>query len=638
VAVLLGALLLSACSAASAAPAPNSLARPLASRSSTRGGTVTWAEQPGTPPNSIFPFGPIEYETEADEQQFQDLMYQPLYWFGNGSSPTLNETLSIGKLPIFKDGDKVVTVDLKDARWSDGEPVDARDILFFMNMARTEKDNWGQYIPGEMPDNVRNVVASGKYQVTFYLNRSYNPTWFTYNQLSLIFPLPKAWDLSRHGAAPGSGGCSSASYVSIVTNKKTGAPISAAAKRCAADFTYLSLQSGYNPSNPSAENSNALASYATNPLWQVVDGPWHLTAFNSDGLAEFLPNKKYIGADHPRIAKFIEEPFTSAIAEYNALLAGAVSVGYLPSSEVTADSTRQGVPGPNNPALSGHYKLTVGIPWGINYVAPSYVSLGDHGMAKRIFNQLYFRQAIQFLVDQPAYVKKVYKGYALPTYGPVPIEPPTWASASERHNPYPYNPGKAISTLRSHGWHVVSGGISTCVRPGSGRTDCGAGIRRGAQLNFALVFAEGEPTLTELMDVERASWEEAGIRVSLSEAGDNAVVGIASPTSTSWDMADWGFGWLYTPDYYPAGGEVFAGGADGNLSAYDSPVANADIVANHTTTGVAAIHRYQNYLAHDLPVIWQPNPMTVDEVAKNLQIGPLNPMGTLTPASWYFVK
>jgi len=83
---------------------------------------------------------------------------------------------------------------------------------------------------------------------------------------------------------------------------------------------------------------------------------------------------------------------------------------------------------------------------------------------------------------------------------------------------------------------------------------------------------------------------------------------------------------------------VFAGGADGNLSAYDSPVANADIVANHTTTGVAAIHRYQNYLAHDLPVIWQPNPMTVDEVAKNLQIGPLNPMGTLTPASWYFVK
>ena len=62
---------------------------------------------------------------------------------------------------------------------------------------------------------------------------------------------------------PNSGGCAAAAY-------------GTADAACAAVYTFLSKQAGYDPANPKAPN-NSLSTYATNPLWQVVDGPFHLT-------------------------------------------------------------------------------------------------------------------------------------------------------------------------------------------------------------------------------------------------------------------------------------------------------------------------------------------------------------------------
>ena len=61
------------------------------------------------------------------------------------------------------------------------------------------------------------------------------------------------------GGAPGSGGCATAAY-------------GTADAQCTAVYTFLSKQAGYDPTNPKAAN-NSLSTYATNPLWQVVDGP-----------------------------------------------------------------------------------------------------------------------------------------------------------------------------------------------------------------------------------------------------------------------------------------------------------------------------------------------------------------------------
>ena len=95
---------------------------------------------------------------------------------------------------------------------------------------------------------------------------------------------------------------------------------------------------------------------------------------------------------------------------------------------------------------------------------------GNGGAAGKIISQLYFRQAMQTLVDQPAIISKVFKGYGAPEYGPVPVLPVTnFLSSGEKTNPYPYSPTKAKKLLSSHGWKINPDGTDTCTNAGIGR-------------------------------------------------------------------------------------------------------------------------------------------------------------------------
>ena len=49
-----------------------------------------------------------------------------------------------------------------------------------------------------------------------------------------------------------------------------------------------------------------------------------------------VPNPTYSGPVKPTIKKFVELPFTSDSAEFNALVGGKVNVGYLPVQDITA--------------------------------------------------------------------------------------------------------------------------------------------------------------------------------------------------------------------------------------------------------------------------------------------------------------
>ena len=198
--------------------------------------TAYWAEAPSSPPNFIFPFMAPGYFTTANVQQFQQLMYRPLYWMGKGSTPDLNPTLSLAKPPVYGSGNTVV-ITLKPYKWSDGESLDARNVMFWMNMLHAEKVNWAAYTPGAFPDNVVNVVADSSTQLTFTLNKSYNPDWFTDNELSQITPMPLSWDITTKGAAPGSGRCSAAAYGRLDL-------------ACDAVYNFLSDQAGSNPADP----------------------------------------------------------------------------------------------------------------------------------------------------------------------------------------------------------------------------------------------------------------------------------------------------------------------------------------------------------------------------------------------------
>jgi peptide/nickel transport system substrate-binding protein len=605
-----------------------------------KGGTAYWAEAPQATPNYIFPFMSLAFFSVTNIPQFQQLMYRPLYWFGTGEQPTLNLNLSLAGQPTYTNHGTEVTMKLKNYKYSNGEKVTAQNVVFWFNMLKVERYNWAAYAPGTMPDDLASVTAPNATTVVLKTTGPINSLWYTYNELSQITPFPMAWDISANGQKAGSESCGSAKYSQVVVkveHPKSGSvvvPQSSQAKSCAAVYTYLSKESGFDPTNPKAPN-NALKTYATNPLWQVVDGPWKLSSFDASGNATFVPNPSYSGPVKPTLSKFVELPYTSDNAEFNALVGGKVTFGYLPTQDVTAQAKSPTVAGANNPRL-GNFTLTPWYPWGINYFPYNFTSEGNNGTAGKIFGQLYFRQAFQMLVDQPLYIDKINKGYGVPTYGPVPVLPKNiFATSYEQHNPYAYNVKKAESLLTAHGWSVKPGGTTTC----SDAAKCG--VPAGTPLNINLQYATGNTAITQLMNAEKSSWAQAGIQVTLTGATFDTVIGNAQPCSgktCTWELENWGGGWVYSPDYYPSGEEIFQTGAGSNGGQYND--ATNDKLIKETNFGDASLSAYENYLAKNLPVVWQPeNAYALVEIQKTLAgATPLNPLLAINPENWYFTK
>jgi peptide/nickel transport system substrate-binding protein len=325
------------------------------------------------------------------------------------------------------------------------------------------------------------------------------------------------------------------------------------------------------------------------------------------------------------------------------MVGGQVNYGYLPTQDITGNAKSVTTPGPNNPRLKGKFTLAPLYGWAINYFPYNFNSTADGGNAGKIFSQLYFRQAVQYLVDQPAYIKSFGHGYGVGTYGPVPTTPPNaYASPYEQANPYPYNPSKAKTLLSSHGWSVVPGGTDTCQKPGTAANQCGAGIPKGAKLDFTLQYSGGVAVTTNTMNAEKSSWSSAGINMKLTTATFATVIGIAVPCTggkaCSWALENWGAGWIFSPDYYPSGESIFQTGAGSNSGSYSDPTNDANIKA--TDYENVTLTTYENYLAQQLPVIYQPNfANPYNEIATNLKgATPLNVLQALTPENWAWTK
>jgi peptide/nickel transport system substrate-binding protein len=598
-------------------------------------GTITFAELPGSGPNYIFPFADLSYFSVSNQQYFQNQMYRPLYFFGTGADPTLNLPLSIGKAPQYSDGNKTVTINLNHYVWSNGETVTAQDVAFWLNIFRTDPGGYAGYSPGAIPDDITSVTVASPTKLVLHLNGSVNSYWFTYNELSQIYPLPMAWDVDSLTQAKGAEACANASFTSIVVKSATvkGAeswtPVSAAAKSCEAVYDFLSEQSGYNPTS-STQPTGAFGTYASSKIWSVVDGPWKLQSFNSTGNDTFVPNPTYSGPVKPTYAKFVLQYFTSGAAEVNSLFGGSTDIGYLESEDVTGNAVSETQAGPNNPRLSSNYNIALGPTWAIAYGLYNFISKGDGGQAGKIIGQLYFRQAMQDLVDQPLYIKNLYKGYGSPTYGPVPVLPKSqFATSYEENDPYPYSVSAAKALLTSHGWSVVPNGTDSC------QVASKCGVPKGTKLNLTMSVATGQQAITDMYQAEDDSWSSLGIHVKLLPGSFTEVAGEAVPSNPSWEIANYGL-WIFAPDFYPTGEDLFLTGAGSNAGSYSDPTADKLIKETDFSSDNSYLDQYENYLAKQLPYLWQPNTIGVDEVAKSVTgVVPFNALDAITPEYWH---
>jgi len=578
------------------------------------GGTATYALPPSTTPNYIFPFDSSTYFSVVNAEDFQYLLYRPLYWFGNGASPTLNTSLSLAGKPVYSDNGRNVTITMKDWKWSNGTPVTAQNVVFWIHMMQAvASTDWGAYVPGGFPTNVSDVKATSPTTLTMTMNKAYNQTWFTSNELSQITPMPEAWDRTASGA----------SHCTTTVSD------------CAAVYSYLDSQ------------SKSLSSWAGSPIWGIVDGPWRLSSFNADGNSTFVPNKAYSGPVKATLAQFQEVPFTTESAEYNVLQAGSaggnqIDVGYLPTTDAPPTKSANAIG--TNPLNSSYY-LSPLYAWSINYFPLNYQSTTGNGP---VIKQLYFRQALQYLMNQAAVISGPLKGYGVPTVGPVGSVPATnyLSSTGKSGDPWPYNPGKAKSLLTSHGWNVVANGTTSCTHPGTATTDCGAGIKQGQQLSFTLPYATGTEWIAQEMTQLQSNASQVGIKLSLDPRPFDQVTAIAAGNcvvahiSCNWDMGNWGGGWTFVPDYYPTGETLFLSGSGANSGGYTNSQNDSLINDTLTSNSVNSLYTWQNYLAQQLPVIWQPNGVyQLSEIVNNLRgVIPQSTTLGINPENWYFVK
>jgi peptide/nickel transport system substrate-binding protein len=571
------------------------------------GGIATFAERPNNPPNYIFPFQGTQYLSVTNVSYLQYLLYRPLYWFGDNGKPVLNDRLSLADYPTFSDNNRTVTVKLRDYAWSDGTKVTAQGVVFWINMMKAQKKNWGAYVPGGIPDDIDSLTADSPTQVTFRLNKSYSAKWFVYNELAQITPLPHAWDRTETGASD----C-----------EHTVAD-------CTAVYTYLT------------EAAKRINSYATNPLWQVVDGPWQLKYFNADGNISFVPNKSYSGPNKPHLDQFNEAPFSDNAAEYNVLRSGdnSIQVGYLPPEVAPAKPDDQRVG--HNP-LESNYTLDPWPSFSINYFV-----LNHHNpKVGPIFQQQYFRQALASLVDQKSIIRVLLRGYGAPTNGPVPTTPSNpYATEETEPNPFTYDPDRAQKLLADHGWSTPRDGVGSCERPGPGPGQCGPGVPAGARLEFQMMYATGTQSTTLSMQQLQSSATKAGIKINLRGAPFNTVIGTAIPCEAgspdcNWEMNNWGGGWVFSPGYYPSGEQIFATGAGSNQGSFSDPKLDEFIAATQFSDLPEAMRGYARYGSETLPAIWTPNrSYQLTEIANNLkEVTPQSPYLNITPEDWYYVK
>ena len=544
----------------------------------THGGTITFGQLNGNTPNYIFPVTPSG-NASTFNYAWQQVMYLPLYNnFAYGGSPGVNFSISLANKPVFTNGDKTVTITLKQGyKWSDGKPVDAQDLLFDIAMIRTAVQesaaNWGSFTPGYFPQSLESVSATGPDTVVMHLKHAFNPGFFLNSQLALnVSPMPStAWNIASAGGPH------------LNWN------VPANAKKI---YDYLSKAGGQ------------VGNFASNPLWKVADGPYALSAF-SPVTASFTlkANPSYGGTPKPYASTIQGVTYTGITPMLNAMRTNSLDIGSVDFSQLTDVSS-----------LKSQGYSVYGLPdFGWAGVIWNFKNTVNH--FDKIISQLYFRQVMAMLVDEPAIIAGIYHGAAGLAYGPIPSAPHTQYVPSNAVNPpYPYNPAKAVSILKAHGWHVVPNGQTTCADAGAGPNQCGAGIPKGTPISFPWATeTEAAGPFVSLTDeaVTSEAKQAAGINIQLFQKTFNYIASNYNDADPS--VAKYTNDWAvenfsgYTDNPYPTQNAIFNTGGSFNSGAYSNPKMDQLIHNSVFGSNPDAVTQEASYETEQLPALFLPN-------------------------------
>ena len=190
-------------------------------------------------------------------------LYEPLIAY-DGSTGTVDRVADadLADTVEFSDDDTQVTITLDDRTWSDGEPVTSADVAFWLDLVKSNKDVWGSYREGAMPDLISSVETPDDKTVVLGFDKAYNEEWLLASQLTLIVPIPAhAWSITEDGGTP----------------DPELAKTPEGAKQV---WEYLIAE------------GEDLSGYADNPLFDTISGPLALESFSDSGKVTLVEERR----------------------------------------------------------------------------------------------------------------------------------------------------------------------------------------------------------------------------------------------------------------------------------------------------------------------------------------------------------
>ena len=455
---------------------------------------------------------------------------------------------------------------------------------------------------GEFPDNLTGfkILSPSRFSLTF--DHAYSSSWL-YNEFGQIIPVPQhAWDRESANGPVGnydltSSGATAVNNFLLAQNKNT-------------------------------------ATFATNPLWQVVDGPWKISQYAPvNGDATFVRNTRFSGPVTGSIHQYRLLSSASDTAEFDALLSASGTSLQSCRSDDAAQASR---------AAGDGYSVKAWPSWDITCLLQLRLTAGRADLPSAL------HPPGDAAPCQPGGLHRL-----VPVWLRLPHLRPRAAATVQQSRltagaaePVSVRPGGGGVLLRAHGWQVTPNGTDTCTRPGSGASQCGAGVASGAKLSFPLLYANGTTGINEEVAALQSSFATAGIKLAPSgapfgETVSNLTTGCAK--SNCWQLGFVGLSWFFDPGYnQPDGAVLFGSNAPINFGAYSDSQADSLIakLGSAGGGGVPAYYSYENYLAKQLPGLWMPQLDTeINAVANKLKgAQPTDPLGNIYPEDWYFVK
>ena len=559
------------------------------------GGTLDMGQLTGQTPLAIFPLT-TGADSSTPSQILVSNIYSPVFYGPDGAKPQVNYSLSdaVGA-PVASKGDKTFTITLKSGlKWSDGTAITSTDVEFFFRLLqaaiKASPANWGQYSPGLFPANVTSVSTPSPTKFVINVNKATNPGYFLYNELQDtnwgLYALPaQTWDIAATGGP---------ALTDWNTNPADALKI----------YNYLEAQ------------GTTLSTFASNPLWQVVSGPFKLSSFNTTNSSYTLvPNKSYSLSVKPKVSQIDVNTYTSLTAQLDALKSGALDIGGL-------DAGTQLGQIPSLNSLGYHVFGTPGFGW--------YGGIINFKDTTDDFNKLivqpYADEALDELINQNAIIKGVYHGWAVPASGPIPSAPDSpFAPASSASAVFPFNPSGAVKLLKAHGWDVKPGGQTVCAKAGSGAGDCGAGIPKGTPFKFVWSNVPESVASTGVLESQAFSSQakaSAGIDIVLTTKTFNFLTtdyNDANPAAKKYtnDWAVNNFGGIQF-DYYPTQDGLLSPGAGFNLGDYDNPAVIKLMLASASSNSATAVQKEDELESKQYPVFFMPDEDQINAVSSKV--------------------